>query len=491
MSHRVISRPRAASLAAFPAQVAFLLTVAALLWTAAPPRSLAQDVLPEQGALDQDARRVTFDEAVRIALDQNLQLKRADNVVRLQEISVSRNRMDFFPNLTFSAGGTQQYGRNFSLQEGAFINETSEFASLGASSSINLFNGFRDVASLNSAQLSNAAADQGFERTRQDVVFQVMERFITLVANDEQVRVLEEELAYQQQLLERVEEFVEVGTRPSSELYQQRAAEAEAELAVLEAQQALQISETQLIQVLQLDPFGAYRFEAPEVERVELAEVQYDFDQLVRTAYERRADLDAGQLQVQAAGAQVRVARGGYFPRLDLSAGYGSGWSSVARIPVSGSDPIRFTQPAFFDQLDNRRSGSLGLSLSLPVFDRLETRNNVEQAQVQLQNARYDLQDLQQDVALQVRQAYLNYETAEKALDVTATRLQAAEQAREVAEARYTLGAAPFLELAEANANYVNAASARVRAVYDFLYRKKLIDYYLGVLDPSEPLFLE
>ncbi len=488
-----------------------MVMISGLAWAFSPQAGRAQEAPPQEMP---PAETITFDEAVRIALEQNTQLKRASNTARLQEIGVVSNWMDFFPNLNASVSGSQQYGRNFSLQEGGFTTETSEFASFGVSSNINLFNGFRDVASLDQAQLQSAASTQSLERTRQDVVFQVMESYIALVANEEQVRVLEEEVAYQQQLLERIEEFVEIGTRPTSELYQQQAATAEAELTLLQAEQTYQFSQTELIQVLHLDPFGTYVFEAPAIEGEELTPAQYDLGQLIQAAYERRADLDAEQLQVQAAQAQVRVARGGYFPRLDLSAGYGSGWSSVASPlpiegtgtegrfvsvePVGGGEPVNVFvpgqspdtyQPTFFNQLDNRRGGSISLSLSIPVFNRLTTRNSVEQAQVQLQNARYDLEDLQQTVALQVRQAYLNYETAEKALAVTETRLRAAAQAREAAEARYNLGAAAFVELAQANTNYVSAASARVRARYDFLYRMKLIDYYLGVLDPSEPLF--
>ena len=104
-------------------------------------------------------------------------------------------------------------------------------------------------------------------------------------------------------------------------------------------------------------------------------------------------------------------------------------------------------------------------------------------------NAEYALQDQRQQVALQVRQAYLDYQNAEKQLDVAETRLRAAERAREAAQERYNLGAVPFVELAQANADFVSAASQRVRARYNFIFQKKLIDYYLGVLDPNVTLF--
>lgn len=462
----------------------------------------------------QDVRTITFDEAVSIALQENTTLKRAGSAVRRQEINVSRERMDFFPDLRLSVDGTRRYGRGFSQEEGGIVNETNEFFRLNASSSVNLFNGFGDVASLQRAQLENAAGDQRYERTRQDVVFNVMDRFIALIESRELVQVREEEQAYQQEQLERTRELVEAGSRPESELFQQEANVAEAELAVLNAERDYEINRTRLMQVLQLDPLGGYEFEAPSLNETPLTPAAYDLHELLERAFERRADLDARQLDLQAAEQGVRVARSGYYPRLDLSAGYGSDWSSAARQPVSGTgtdpevvtvpqmdgSPLQlpvpgtgaepeFQQPPFFDQLDDRRGGSIGLSLSIPIFDRLAAKNSVEDAKVQLQDARYELEDLRQEITLEVRQAYLDYQTAQKALDATEKRLRAAERARDAAQERYELGAAPYVELLQANRDYVSAASEHIRARYDYIYRQKLIDYYLGVLDPSASPF--
>jgi outer membrane protein len=156
--------------------------------------------------------------------------------------------------------------------------------------------------------------------------------------------------------------------------------------------------------------------------------------------------------------------------------------------PVQIQDP-QFRPVDFSDILDQRRGGSIGVSLSFPLFDGLRREQQVEQAQVQRLNARYALEDQKLQVSLEVREAYLNYQTAVKQLDVTEKQLRAARQAREAAQERYNLGAASIVELTNANRNFVQAASQRIRARYNFIFQQKLIAYYVGNLNPTEPLF--
>jgi outer membrane protein len=107
---------------------------------------------------------------------------------------------------------------------------------------------------------------------------------------------------------------------------------------------------------------------------------------------------------------------------------------------------------------------------------------------VQEQNAEYALQDQRQQVALEVRQAYLDYRNAIQQLEAAESRLKAAEQAQTATQERYNLGSASIVELRNANRDFVDAASQQVRARYNLLFRKKQIEYHVGRLDPRQPL---
>ena len=439
----------------------------------------------------QDTTRIGFNQAINIALEQNTDLKRAVNQVERSDAQVTTEYMDFTPNLNLSSSTFRRFGLVRDQQTFELTNRTTDQFNANASTSINLFNGMENFASLQRATSNAQASDLSLERTRQDVVFTVMDRYIAYVRNRELIDVRREELEAQQQQLEQIRAFVEAGSRPRSDLFQQEASVAEAEQQLLSAERETELSKTRLIQTLQLDPRGMYAFEVPDLGPDDMVTEDYDLSALVNRAFQRRTDLQAQTFSVRAAEQNVRAARSGFFPSVSASFGYGTDWSS------SLSDQIRDPQTGeviednigFFDHLDNRKGGNFGFSINIPVFNRMQTRNQVRRAKIDLQNAEYQMDDQRQAVALEVRQAYFDYQNAEKQLDVAGKRLRAARQAREAAQERYNLGAASFIELAQANADFASAASEQVRAQYTFILQKKLIDYYVGVLNPREDLF--
>ncbi len=298
----------------------------------------------------------------------------------------------------------------------------------------------------------------------------------------EQIRIQEENVESQRQQLVQIEEFTNVGSRPISDLYQQQANAANAELNLINAERFYQLAEVGLIQVLQLDPFGAYEFVSPTVTDDVLSPEVYDVEMMLREAFGKRADLKAADSDILAAEQSILVARSGLSPSLSLSFNTGSSYND--RFFFGGE------RVSFSDQFtDQNISSSVGLNLSVPIFNRFSTRNSVQRARVQYDNAKLALEELQQNISLDVRQAYLDYITAEKTLEVTEKQELSAQQAFNAAQERYKLGAATLVELTQARATLVQAESDRIQSRYDFIFRKKLIDYYLGNLDPSEQLF--
>jgi outer membrane protein len=425
----------------------------------------------------QDLREVGFNEAVRIALENNTTIKRAQNGLELQELTVRTEKAAFLPNFNLNAGANRNWGLTFDQTVGQLRNTSTDGFNLGASSGINLFNGFSDVASLNAARYQLDAQEYSMERTQQTVVFNVISSFLNVILAEENIAIRQEDVQAQQQLLDQIQEFVNVGSRAISDLYQQQAILANAESQLLTAESNFQVAKTRLIQVLQLDPLSDYRFVAPDPSDLPLSARSYDPENLLVSAFERRSDIRAQEASISAAEQSIRASRAGYLPSLNLSASTGSGYSSANQ------------RDDFNTQLENNRSERVGLSLSIPVFNRLNVKRGIEASKVQYNNARLDLENAQQNVAIEVRQAYLDYQTAVKRLEVTEKSLQAANQALRVEQERYEVGASTLVELQQARSQFVNATSQRAQAVFQFHFQHRLIEYYQGILDPTQPLF--
>ncbi len=447
---------------AFPIRTALVIALVGLLGT-----------LP---AFAQQARQITFNDAVNIALDQNVTIKRATNTVNLQAVTVRQERADFLPDLNFSTRANRNWGLTFDLTSGQLVRDQTDGFSLGLNTGVTVFDGFNNTNSLKQARVNLEANNYDLDRTKQTVVFNVVQNFLQVILDQERIRIQQENVTAQQQQLTRIEEFTNVGTRPISDLYQQQATLASAELRLLEAERALQLSETRLIQVLQLDPLGDYEFTAPNSSETVPTPQMYNPQELLRSALSERADLRAQEASIAAADLGIKLAKSSQMPRVSLSGSTGSNYTS------------RSTD-GFGSQIDDNRSESVGINLSVPIFNGFQTRTNIERARVQYNNAQLEMQNLQQSIALDVRQAYLDYQTDLKRLETTEKQLRASEQALAVEQERYNVGASTLVELTQARATYVEALSGRAQAVYQFIFQEHVIRYYQGTLNPNEPLF--
>lgn len=420
-------------------------------------------------------RVISFEEAVAIALEQNEAIRQGRNATELGQLSVEQARKDFLPDLRFSSGVSQNFGRNFDESEGSIVDTSQRTTNLGLSSGVAVFDGFANTATLQGAKDESAAIDQDYARTRETVVFTVSTNFLSLVQRQEQLRVQRENLQAQVALEQQIETYVKAGARTIADLYQQQANVASAQLAVVEAERAADVAVIDVIRTLQLDPRGIYEFVPPKVGDGEDIDVE-TLDALITKAYGTRADIGAAASRVEAAGQDIRVAKSTRWPIVGLSAGYNSSFNSASDY-------------SWDQQLDQRRGGSVGLSFVLPLYDRSATAIATRRAQLAADNAQIALESLQQEVGAQVRTALLDLDSARAQLTTAQAQLRAAERALEVTDQRYRAGAATLVELTQSRATQVSAAGNYVSAKYGVEFQRRLLDYYVGGLTADKVRF--
>ena len=139
------------------------------------------------------------------------------------------------------------------------------------------------------------------------------------------------------------------------------------------------MSHARLVGQLLLDPLKDYEFVAPSSDEVDLNPIQYDPVSLIQNAFTERLDLQAQNSRIEAAEQGVRTAKASFWPVVNLVGQYGTSYSS--------SDAL--DRPIFEQTADNR-SGAVRIGLTIPIFNRLDTKYRVEQSRVVERNARLD-----------------------------------------------------------------------------------------------------
>ncbi len=424
----------------------------------------------------QQAQEISLQEAIDIALENNYQLKVAGNNVELSENQVRSEKADYLPSLSANASGNRSIGRSFNENTGQITTETNNSMRTSMSADLPIFSGFENLHSLRSTQYDQQSSEHNLERVRENVIFNTASNYLQFILDRKFLEIDRENLEASRQTLKQVRAQVEVGSRPTVDLYNQEATVANNELAVVNSENALQSSRLQLIQSMQIDPLKEYEFATPEIDTQSVRATDYNLDQLVVNALENRADLKSEEFNIESIRHQLRATEGSLYPSLSFGASVSSSYSEL--------QPFGF-QDQFFDQNINR---SFGLSLSIPIFGNLNRRINVQSQQIQYKNAQLNLQDTELQIVQDVNQAYNDYQSYVKQLESSQKALQAAERSYQTQKERYEVGAGTLIELSDANAQYVEAQASRVQALFRVIFQQKLLDYHVGRLDQNMTL---
>lgn len=430
--------------------------------------------LAAQIAQSQEQRLITLKDAIDIALETNLDLRRSSNQVASSAISVGQSKAAFLPDLSASASASQGYSRDYDPMTDVTQNRQNQSLNLGLSTRLTLFNGFGNIASLQSARLQLLANKKSLMRVKDSVIFETYSRYLQVLMDQELLSSERENLTAQRQQLERIEEFLNVGNRSLADLLQQQAEVSQAELRALQAEGYLTVDKLQLLKTIGLPPAYDYEVSAVPVEGLVGKLVSEESEVQWVDALENRADIIAQTLFIGAAEKEVQAARSGYWPTLSLSAEVGSGYNDS------------YEYGNFCDQLlDINPNARIGLTLSMPIFDRSVTRNSVRKAQIQLANEQLSLEDLRQTIIFELQQALSEYSTAQKKLESARAQREYARQALQVTVERYDVGSAILAELSLTRAQYVAANNDWIQANYNLLVSRVALDYHAGRLQNS------
>ena len=452
-------------------RILFGLRVGPLAGTLALLAGAAAPAPAQRPADDTTAVAVTFDDAVRLALRQSVAVRQATNAAASSEATIRQRSLALLPNLSLNTNTTESYGFTFNQNEGRIVDRATMNFTVGASSGVTLYDGGRNRATLREARLADAANESELLRARQTAVFTVAAQYLALVQAMEQLRVQRDNLLAQRAQDSVIQRLVRAGARPISDQYQQQATVASAQFAVVSAERNAEVASVALIQTLQLDPRGRYRFVPPPMTDP-VAVRRFDLDSLLATALRRRADLQALDARVAASRQSITTAAGARLPTLSMNLGYNTAFNSASSL-------------GFSDQLSQRRNGSLGMTINVPLFDRGVSGVATQQARIAADNAQLQLADREQTVAAEIRRAFLDHAAAVQQLDAAKAQLRAAELAASTTERRYQVGAGTLVEVTTARAQLVQAASAVITARFTLAFQQSLMAFYVGDLVPE------
>jgi outer membrane protein len=410
-------------------------------------------------------RVLTLEEAQRAAQERQPQLRAARASTQAAEGRVEQSRAPLLPQLSATAG-YERATTNYVFRPGGIIRPGPLDTSW---SSINYFDSSATLTQLlwdfgqtsdrwRSTQAS-ARATAGQERAaEQQILLQVRAAFFNAVASKELLAVARETMANQRRHLVQIEGFVHAGTRPPIDLSQAQADFANAEVQVINSDNAYQRSKVLLNQAMGVE--GAIDYDVANQALPPQAGEDGALEPLLQAALTARPEMASAGEQVKAQQLLIQSARGAYAPSIALGAGITQG-------TATGTNYVGWNVAA-------------GVTITWNLFQGGLTNGMVHEAEANLGYAAAQLDVLRQQIGVDVTQALLAIRAAKAAQSAARDALVAQRQRLSLAEGRYQNGSGSVIELGDAQIAEANAAAQAVQTDFQLATARAQLLWALG-----------
>ena len=410
----------------------------------------------------------TLPQCIDHALENNLSVKRSGLNVEQREIDLNTAENNRLPSVSGSAGQNFSFGRGLTA-DNTYANTNTTNTSFSVGAQVPVFNGFQIKHNIELSKLNLAAATADLEKAKDDIRVAVAQAYVQILYNMEILDVARSQVEIDSLQVVRLTEMASNGMVASADVSAQEATLAQSRVSATQAENNVALAILDLTQLLELPSPEGFHIARPSVEGLETVMLM-DPEAIYAEAVQFKPAVKAEEIRLDQALKSIDLTKDSFLPSLSLSGGLGTNYYTSSGFPSAG----------FSSQLKNNFSQYIGLNLSVPIFSHFSNRNQVRNARLQYSSQEIVLDNSRKSLYKEIQQAYYNAVGSQAKYRSSQIAAASAEDAFELAQAKYENGKSGITEFNEAKGRYMSAASNLVQARYEYLYQSKILDFYRG-----------
>ena len=402
------------------------------------------------------------------AIEHNLSIKQKEAARNQSEVELNTAQWSRMPNLNGNIGQSFNFGRALQA-DNTYGNRNTRNTNFSLGTNIPLFTGMQIPNSIALSKLNLKAATEDLAKAKEDISIQVASYFLQVLFNEELTKIAHNQVALSQEQLDRKIAFFRNGKASEAEVLEAKSRLAQDQLSLVQAENNHQLALLDLSQLLELPSPEGFQINVPDIDNFS-AHLTLP-EEVYAQAMMNKPAIKAAQYRLQGAEKSIKIAQSGYYPQLSFGAGIGTNYYHLSGIENA----------PFSTQWDQNMNKYLQFSLSIPIFNRFQTRNRVKSARIQHTALSWQLEESKKALYKEIQQAYYNALAAESKYKSSQSANESAEASFRLMSEKYANGKASATEYNEMRTAWMKALSDGVQAKYEFVYRSKILDFYKGV----------
>jgi outer membrane protein len=444
---------------------------------------------------------MSLEDCINYALDHNIDIKKQVLMVENQKQGLLQSKLGLLPSINGGATHGYNWGQTVDRYTNQFATSRVQSNNFYLSGDMALFQGMRQVNTIKQNQLNLMASQYDLDLIMDDISIAVAGFYLDILYNRELLEVARAQLDVTQQQVNRMQKMLEAGTIAKGDLLSIEAQAATEELAVVNAENNLDISYLSLQQLIDYPVSADFKIEVPELRPIEAPQISISAEDIFNVALDVRPEIKSAEKRVESAEKGVSIARSYLSPTLNLSGTWATGYSGAAQqgfdtlssiVPIGYVEstfepvvtpyeyPSQFQVIPFIDQLQNNHNRSVGLSLQIPIYNGWQVRTAISQAKLAQEEAQYTLTQTRLNLNKTIQQAYADAVAALKNFSAAGKKVQAQQEAFKYAEQKFEVGMMNAVDYNEIKKELTRAESDLLQAKYRYIYTTTVLDFYMG-----------
>lgn len=442
----------------------------------------------------------TLNECIKVALENNLDLKSSALNANTATINFSQSKTNILPTLNSNYNLGINNGRSIDPFTNDFIDQKLTFSTAALSLNMTIFNGFRLLNTVKQQRLNKQASEMEIEEAKQTLMLQVTLAYLQVLNSKDVLELAKKNKEATVKQYKRQEDLFNEQIGNPADLADVKGQKAIDETAILVAKSSLQNAKLDLIQLLNLKT----------IIDIETVGVLMDFEEYILSsekvfakALKNLATFEVRELKLEASKKGVKIAKSQFVPEVSFFGELNTNFSSVAEtftetnqtivetgdfVTINNQDFLIQTNETQFkresigysDQLNNNLNTVVGVSVQIPVFNGFIAKNNVAIEKIKVEESVIELERTEQQIKNAIEQVYFDMKMTYKRHQSLLSQVQAFEESFRINEIRFNNGVSNFVAYVTSKNNLEKAKNNLINAKYEYLLRVRILEFYRG-----------
>ena len=420
-------------------------------------------------------KKWTLKECVDQALEKNISVQQSKLNLKLAIKDVAIAKGNFLPNLNGNTGGNLNFGSGFDPVTNNRVSTSFFGGSLGLNSGYTIFNGYRNTNTYKQAQLGVASSKYDLQKIENDISLFVVNGYLNVLFAKENLNVAKVQYEISANQIEAVKSRFQAGVVAKGEVLNTQSTAAANLQSVIAQENVLNLALLNLAQTLQV-PIDNFDVASIELGTPSVNLLYTNSGPIFEKSLINRPEIERAILAIESADLSIEIAKSNFSPTVSASLGISTNYGFNLNLPTG------LLNTNFLTQVNDNFGYGLGFNVSVPIFNRFQTKNNVAKSKINKEIVITRLESEKIQLKQTIEQAFLDVKAASKSYQAAKISLAAQTEAFKNSQQRYNFGDMTLFDFDQVRTRLVNAEGAMIRSKYDYVFKTKILQFYSNEL---------